>query len=1049
MAGQVPIASEAVEGERKVVTALFADLKGSTGLMERLDPEEARAIIDPALKIMVDAVRRYEGYVVQSTGDGIFALFGAPAAYEDHPQRSIHATLQMQHELREYAQRLAYQGLPAVEFRIGINTGEVVVRTVETGGKIEYTPIGHTANVASRLQTVAPAGSIAVSDRTGKLVEGYFELRELGPMQVRGVSEPLKVYEVIGLGPLQTHFQLSARRGLTRFVGRERELAEMKHALESSISGRGQIVAVVADAGTGKSRLFYEFKAALPAECRVLEAYSVSHGKASAWLPILELLRRYFGVQDEDDPARRREKVRSALATIDPALSDRLPYLFGLLGIQESLDPLAQMDPEVRGQRTLEAIKRIILRESLKQPTVIIFEDLHWVDCETQALLEVLADSIAGARLLLLVNYRPEYRHEWSRRSHYVQLRLDPLGTENARAMLAALLGEGAELDALRRQIAERTGGNPFFIEEMVQALFEQSILARNGAVTMVRPLAEAHLPVTVQGVLAARIDRLAVHDKELLQTLAVIGNEFSLTLARHVTQQPEETLQRGLASLRLGEFVYERPLPTDVEYSFKHALTHEVAYNSLLIERRKILHERVGQALESMFAENLADRLAELAHHYNHSNNVNKAIEYLGRAGQQALQRSAHTDAIANLTKAIELLQRLPEVPERIQRELMLQLPLGIALQVVRGYTAEAAKRALVRARELCERLGDPPELFQVLHGLWSLHLLRGERQETFGLAKQLLVRAEAACDSGQLLMAHAAVGMSLAETGDFRSVRAHLEKGISFYDRVGHRPPGLDDDLIAGLCYLAVTLLALGYPDQALEKSNRAVALSEELGRPFLLTFALQFSGLLRKELREPHTAQQLAERVIELSTEHGFAFWLAQATSLRGEAIADQGHAEQGIAQLIAGLAAMDTIGFTANREVHLVPLAKAYATEGRLDEALSTLEEAAPVAGQKEHYEAERLRLKGEFLLRRSDSDAGEARLCFERAIEIARTQANKWFELRTTVSLARLLARQGWRGEARTMLAEIYNWFTEGFDTADLKDARALLDDLPT
>src|SRR5216683_823364 len=362
--------AEPADGERKTVTALFADIKDSTEMMRDLDPEDARAIVDPALKLMVDAVRRYDGYVVQSTGDGIFALFGAPAAYEDHPQRGLYAALQMQRELHKHGERRAADGGAALEARIGVNTGEVVVRSVETGGRVEYTPIGHTANLASRLQTIAPAGSIAVSDRTRKLTEGYFEIRALGPMAVRGISEAIEVYEVTGLGTLRTHFELSTRRGLTKFVGRESELEQMRRALDLATGGHGQMVAVVADAGTGKSRLYYEFKATLPAECKMLEAYSVSHGKASAWLPVLELLRGYFGIQDADDPATRREKVRGALAALDPALSEVLPYLLGLLGIQEGADPLAQMDPQIRRRRTLEAIKRIILRESLEHALV-------------------------------------------------------------------------------------------------------------------------------------------------------------------------------------------------------------------------------------------------------------------------------------------------------------------------------------------------------------------------------------------------------------------------------------------------------------------------------------------------------------------------------------------------------------------------------------------------------------------------------------------------------------------------------------------------------
>ena len=424
-------------GERKTVTALFADIKGSTELMHELDPEETLAIIDPVLQLMIDAMHRYDGYVVQSAGDGIFALFGAPVAHEDHPQRAVHAAIAMRDALR---QRTGDQpNRPAAEVRIGVNTGEVVLCLVHTGGHTEYMPVGHAANLAARMQSAAPGDGIVISDDTRHLVEGYFELHGLGPTEVKGIGEPLDVYEVMGTEPLHGHFDLAVRRGLTKFVGREREIADMRRALELAHDGHGQIVGVVAEAGTGKSRLFHEFKATLPAECKVLEAYSVSHGKASAWLPVLELLRSYFSIEDADDPATRREKVSTALAALDPALSDTEPYLFTLLAIAEP-DPIAHMDPQLKRKRTLEALKRIVLRESVKQPIVIIFEDLHWIDSHTQALLDLLADNLPSARVMMLVNYRPEYHHEWGNKSYYSQLRLDALNRESAEEMLDALL---------------------------------------------------------------------------------------------------------------------------------------------------------------------------------------------------------------------------------------------------------------------------------------------------------------------------------------------------------------------------------------------------------------------------------------------------------------------------------------------------------------------------------------------------------------------------------------------------------------------------------
>jgi class 3 adenylate cyclase len=512
-------AAENIEGERKTVTALFADIKGSTELMEDLDPEDARAIIDPALKLMIDAVQRYDGYVVQSTGDGIFAIFGAPVAHEDHPQRALYAALRMQEELKRYSDRIRQEGRLPVQARVGANTGEVVVRTIATGGaKTEYTPIGHTANLASRMQALAPIGSIAVTETTRGLCEGYFLLKSLGPTRVKGLGEPVNVYEVTGLGPLRTRLQRSAGRGLTKFVGREREMEALRAAADRATSGHGQIVAAMAEAGTGKSRLYFEFKVKNQSGWMVLETFSVSHGKASAYLPVLDLLHGYFKIAGEDDPRARRAKVTGNVLTLDRSLEDTLPYLFSLLGIVDGQDPLAEMEGQIKKRRTLEAIKRILLRESLNQPLMAIFEDLHWIDEATQELLNLIADSLGTAKVLLLVTYRPEYSHQWNSKTYYTQLRLDPLGRESADEMLTALVGDGVEVTALKQVIIEKTEGNPFFMEETVQVLLDEGALVRDGiAVKLTRSLNTLKIPPTVQGILAARIDRLPSDAKETL----------------------------------------------------------------------------------------------------------------------------------------------------------------------------------------------------------------------------------------------------------------------------------------------------------------------------------------------------------------------------------------------------------------------------------------------------------------------------------------------------------------------------------------------------
>jgi class 3 adenylate cyclase/tetratricopeptide (TPR) repeat protein len=1038
-----------LEGERKTVTALFADIKGSTELERDLDPEEARAIVDPVLRLMIDAVHRYGGYVAQSTGDGIFALFGAPIAHEDHPQRALHAALAMQEELHRYAARLRKEGKPAVEARVGLNTGEVVVRTIETSGHTEYTPIGHVTNLAARMQTAAPSGSIAASEATRRLCEGYFEFRTLGPTAIKGLDAPVEVYEVMRAGPLRTHFELSAQRGLTKFVGREREFAELRRALELALNGHGQIVAVVADAGTGKSRLFYEFKATLPPGCKVLEAYSVSHGKASAWLPVLNLLHTYFGIEGVDAPPLRREKLSTKLAALDPALSDTLPYLFGLLGIQETPDPLAQMNPQVRGRRTLEAIKRIMLHESLNHPLVIVFEDLHWIDDHTQALLDLLADSIGNARIFLLVNYRPEYRHTWNNKSYYSQLRLDALDREGAVAMLTALLGETAELSSLKQLIVERTQGNPFFIEEMVQALFEEGALTRNGEVKIRGSLTQLKLPPTVQGLLASRIDRLPSEQKQLLQMLAMVGRASSLALIKSLTSVAEQQTEQLLADLQSGEFVYEQPTATDMQYVFKHALTQEVAYNSILIERRKLLHERVGQIIETVYAVQLDDHVAALARHYSRSDNVEKAVEYLGRAGQQAIQRSAYADAVSSLSAAIDLLQRLPDTPERARREVRLELAIAPALIAVKGWGAPETHRAYIRVQDLSSRLRDPQELFYASHGVWLMHFIRAEMATALDAAKELLRQAEATSDKSMLAMVHCGLGETLYHMGQPSRAKEHLEISLSLEDP--RRPLAPPDHIflkVSNLSYLSWVLWHLGYPDQARKCCDAAVASAEALSHPHSIAFGIAYAihtHFLRGELG---SALALGERLYALSSEHGLTDFLAAADGVRGFGLVARGD-EKGLPVIEKNLASMNVTGLKMVRPHVLCGLASAYIQYGRFDEAISALEEAKTIAeeGEDRYCEPQASLLMGELLLERNKANTQEAQTCFERAVELARNRSCKSMELQATKRLARLLDTQGRRDEARAMLAEIYNWFTEGFDTANLKDAKALLEKL--
>ena len=776
---------------------------------------------------------------------------------------------------------------------------------------------------------------------------------------------------------------------------------------------------------------------------------------------MLELLCSYFAIQVTDDPTTRREKIRAVLAALDPALDDTLPYLFGLLGIQESPDPLVQMNPQVRRRRSLEVIKRIILRESLEHPLVVIFEDLHWIDCETQALLDLLADSIAGARLLLLVNYRPEYRHEWSGRGHYLQLRLDPLGGENATTMMAALLGEGAELEALKRVIAERTGGNPFFIEEMVQALLDEAALVRNGTVKVARSLSQLRLPPTVQGVLASRIDRLPAEQKELLQTLAVMGRESPLGLIRKVADRAEAQLERMLADLRAAEFIYEQPALTDAEYIFKHALTQEVAYNSVLMERRKQLHERIGAALESIYAERLDAHVAELAHHYARGGNPDKAVEYCQRAIWRFTYLGSNAEALAQFESGLELLQKLPDDNHRAELELDLR---NAALGPVgdsEGLASPEAEQSYARAMELSQRPGiNWEKAWWALYGVLFVNLTRPDLRKASEIAAELVARAEEHGSAELLADAETYLACARMYSGDFELAAQGFDRGWSLLESIAKPATDLTRRRRAraigrmlgsqqnNRALSGWNLWFLGYPDRALERMSIATTIAHS-GSKGVLADVHGYAAYLCELRREPEPMKARAEARLLLATESGYTVGRALSEIYLGWANALAGDLDGGIVRMRHHLSELRATGFAAGASYQFALIATGVAKVARFDEGLRTIDESFAIierTGQRQH-EAEVHRLKGELLLAQDSSNAAHSEKSFRTAIEIARKQHAKSWELRATTSLARLLAKQRKRDKARAMLAEIYNWFTEGFDTADLKDAKALLDEL--
>ncbi len=634
LAEKILTSKAALEGERKQVTVLFADLKGSMELLADRDPEEARKLLDPVLEQMMEAVHRYEGTVNQVMGDGIMALFGAPLAHEDHAVRACYAALRMQESVKKYAEEVRRSHAAVVKIRVRLNSGEVVVRAIGSDLHMDYTAVGQTTHLAGRMEQIADPGAIVITPGTLALAEGYVEVKSLGPVPVKGLAEPVEVYEVTGAGSVRTRLQAATRRGLTRFVGRDTEVEQLRRAQQLAGNDRGQVAAIVGEAGVGKSRLFYEFTHSHRLQgWLVLESASLSYGKATSYLPVIDLLKGYFKIHEQDDLREIREKVTGKLLTLDEALKPAVTALLALLDVPVDDIGWQTLEPGQRRQRTLDAVKGLLLREAREQPLLLIFEDLHWIDSETQALLDGLIESLGSARLLLLVNYRPGYQHTWGSRTYYSQMRLDVLPAESAGELLEALLGDDPGLGPLKQLLVRR--GNPFFLEETIQTLVETgTLVGERGRYRLTQPVQTIQVPATVQVMLAARIDRLLPEDKRLLQVAAVIGKDVPFALLQAVAELPDDALRRGLDHLQDAEFVYETRMFPDPEYAFKHALTHEVSYGGLLQDRRRDLHARIVDAIETLHRDRLGEQIERLAHHALRGELGDKAVLHLRQAG-------------------------------------------------------------------------------------------------------------------------------------------------------------------------------------------------------------------------------------------------------------------------------------------------------------------------------------------------------------------------------------------------------------------------------
>jgi class 3 adenylate cyclase/tetratricopeptide (TPR) repeat protein len=956
LAEKILTSKASLEGERKQVTVLFADMEGSMELLAARDPEEARRLLDPVLERMMEAVHRYEGTVNQVMGDGIMALFGAPLAHEDHADRACYAALRMQELIRLYSDEVRRTVGTPISIRVGLNSGEVVVRSIRNDLHMDYSAIGQTTHLASRMEQAALPGSILLTADTLRLVEGYVKVEPLGPIAIKGLKEPVETYEVTEAGPARSRLQATAARGLTRFIGREAEAGRLLGSLEKVAAGHGQVVAVVGESGVGKSRLSREIAHSRRVQdWLILEAGAVSYGKTTPYLPVVDMLKVYFQINAQDDAREIREKVTGKLLTLERSFEPAIPVFVALLDVPVQDPRWEAMDPPQRRHETLEAIRRLLVRESLVRPLLLVFEDLQWIDSETQALLDSLVETLAGARILLLVNYRPEYEHGWGSKTYYTQIRIDPLPPESSAELLRALLGAEVALGPLKELLIERTEGNPFFIEEGVRMLLETKVLiGEPGAYHLAKPTQSIQVPATVQAMLTARIDRLPAREKKILQCAAVVGKDVPFQLLRAIAEEDEESLHRGLDYLRAAEFLYETSLFPEPEYTFKHALTHEVAYGSLLAKHRRALHGQLVDTIEGLYGDRVVEQVERLAHHASHGEIWSKAVAYLRQAGTKAAARSAHPEAVAYLEQALTALRNFPESASILAETIDLYFDLRNSLYPLAEF--ERIRDHLREAENLSEMLKDRRRLSRALlyrsqHDWWM-----GDPRRALGAARDALAIASDVRDSDLEIMANYFLGVYHHTFGDYRSAVAVLQQGIELItgDLVYHRfgGPGLLSVFFRS--WLTQCHVEHGDFAEATTVGYAGLKIAEVAGSPYSIAQVCFSIGLLHLRQGVYEDAIEFLERGTQVCRSREIHILLPRLASALGYVYTLTGRSREGLALLEE---AIERATGMKTRARHILPLAwlsQAYLAADRLDRAAEVALDALSLAREQHEH-----------------------------------------------------------------------------------------------
>jgi class 3 adenylate cyclase/tetratricopeptide (TPR) repeat protein len=1047
-AGTEPATAQHDAAERRQVTVMFSDLVGSTALSARMDPEDLREVIAAYQKAVAETVQRLGGFVAKYMGDGVLVYFGFPQAHEDDPERAVRAGL----ELIQAVEGL--KSSPPLQTRVGIATGLVVVGDLIGSGEAQERGIvGETPNLAARLQGIAEPNTVVVAESTRKLLGNFFDLRELGGQDLKGISGPVRAWAVLRPASVESRFEALHASGLTELVGREEELELLLRRWSKAKTGEGQVVLLSGEAGIGKSRLTAALLESIAGEPHTRLRYFCSPQHTdSAFYPIIGQMERAAGFAHDDWPEAKLDKLDRVLAQTSTSKEDAALFADMLSLPGGGRYPVLQLEPQQRRQRTLHALLSQMEALSLQDPVLMIFEDAHWSDPTSLEAFGRVIDRIATLRVLLLVTFRPEFAPPWIGLPHITALTLNRLPNRAVGAMIDGVVGNKPLPASIRQDIIERTDGVPLFVEEMTKAVLESESEDKARRTVAAVPSPALAVPASLQASLMARLDRLG-SAKEIAQIGAAIGREFSHPLLAAVAIKPEAELASALDRLMQSGLLSRQGLPPHATYLFKHALVQDAAYGTLLRQPRRALHSRIAEALESQFPDIAESQPELLARHCTEAGLSEKAVSHWLKAGQQAVARSAMAEAVAQLQKGLGLLATMPISPESHQQELALRLALAPALMATHGMAAPVVREAYARARVLAEKLGRSDYLVPVAYGQWLIHLARSEGAQALSNAERMEQIGHAHDDNAITLLGYYMHGQTCLYRGDLVEARALFERGRSL-DNPAHRGVHAKlvtaDPLILTIAFLAVTLTLLGYLDQGRSLGKNALHMARQLKHAHTLTTVLAAAVItIEGETGSFENASTHADEVIRLSTEHGFPMWLAFGNASRAFWSAMLGQIQEGLAVLTQTESAAREAGSVLGRPTILTRIAALHLKLGQHAQGLNYTTQAMQIVNATNNRSSEPSihRVRGDLLLAIGDQAAAEE--SYHLAYAVAGGQAAKLEELRAAMSMARLWRDQGKRHEAHELLAPVYGWFTEGFNTLDLREAKTLLHELAT